>query len=292
MPIAINKKRKHELRCGRFLLGLGERTHLMGILNRTPDSFSDGGKFMNETAALNHVRKMVNEGADIIDIGGESTRPGSGSAGLSEELNRTVPIIKKISQEMDVPVSIDTSKHEVAREAIKAGASMVNDITGLKADPKMAHVISDSGVAISVMHIKGAPKDMQDNPIYNDLMLEIIESLEESIDIALGAGVSPDKIIVDPGIGFGKTTEHNLTIINRLSDLEILDKPILIGPSRKSFIGRLLNKEVPERLMGTAATCALSILKGANIIRVHDIKEMVDVARMADAVKGSPRHDC
>ncbi|UCD55881.1 MAG: dihydropteroate synthase [Candidatus Omnitrophota bacterium] len=257
----------------------------MGVLNRTPDSFSDGGKFMDEDAALRHVRKMVSDGADIIDIGGESTRPGSRNVSLSEEINRTIPIIEKISRELEVPISIDTSKHEVALEAIRAGAAIVNDITGLKSDAKMAGVISKSGASVCVMHIKGTPEYMQDNPIYDDLMAEIIDSLRESIGIAVEAGISPDKIIVDPGIGFGKTTRHNLTIINRLSELKVLDKPILIGTSRKSFIGETLEREPAERLMGTAVTSALAIMNGANIIRVHDVKEMADVARMADAVK-------
>lgn len=288
MPVAINstkrQKKKHELKCGRFLLSLSERTHVMGVLNRTPDSFSDGGEFLAENAALQHIRKMVRDGADIIDIGGESTRPGSESVSLAEELNRTIPIIKKISQEIDIPISIDTSKHEVALEAIRNGASLVNDVTGLKSDPKMAEVISESGVAICVMHMKGTPKDMQDNPTYHDLLSEIVDGLKESIKIALRSGISHDKIIVDPGIGFGKTVEHNLIIINRLTELKVLDKPILIGTSRKSFIGNVLQRDLKDRLMGTAATCALAIMNGADIIRVHDVKEMVDVARMADAV--------
>lgn len=284
MPVVL-KPRKLELKCGRFSLRLSERTHVMGILNRTPDSFSDGGKFTDEKDALQHVRRMVAEGADIIDIGGESTRPGSEGVNVSEELKRTIPIIKKISQGLDIPISIDTSKHEVAVEAIRHGASMVNDITGLKADPKMADVIAASGAAVSVMHIKGTPRDMQDNPAYGDLMLEIIDSLRESIDIASRAGISPDKIIIDPGIGFGKTVEHNLTIINRLAELKILDKPILIGTSRKSFIGNVLKRDLDDRLIGTAATCALAIMSGVSFIRVHDVREMVDVARITDAVK-------
>lgn len=285
MPVTINPtKKKHELTCGRFLLCLSERTHIMGILNRTPDSFLDGGKFIDEGAALQHIRKMVNAGADIIDIGGESTRPGSRNVSASEEMRRTIPIIEKVSKDLEVPISIDTSKHEVALRAIRAGATIVNDITGLKSDAKMAEVIADSGVAVSVMHIKGAPRDMQDNPTYDDLILEIIDSLRESIEIAVGAGISPDKIIVDPGIGFGKTVRHNLTIINRLGELKALGKPILIGTSRKSFIGKMLEREPRDRLMGTAATSALAIANGANIIRVHDIEEMADVARMTDAV--------
>ena len=275
MPVAI----------GNLPLRLKERTHIMGVLNRTPDSFSDGGKFMDDDEAIRHVKKMVTDGADIIDIGGESTRPGSGSASLQEELERTIPIVKRISKEIGIPISIDTSKHEVAACAMREGATIVNDITGLKRDPKMADVISKSGASVCVMHIKGAPRDMQDDPTYQDLMREIIDSLGESISIALRSGISGDKIIVDPGIGFGKTLEHNLAILNRLAELKALGKPILIGTSRKSFIGKLLNKDIESRLMGTAATSALAIMNGANIIRVHDVKEMVEVAKMTDAVK-------
>lgn len=285
MVIATKTRRKFELRCGRFVLPLSERTHIMGVLNRTPDSFSDGGKFIDEDTAIKHIKRMANEGADIIDIGGESTRPCSRPVSLAEEIERTIPLIKRISRDLDIPISIDTSKHEVAQEAIRHGASIVNDITGLKADPEMADVVAKSGVAVCVMHIKGTPKDMQDNPTYFDLMVEIIDSLKESLDIARHAGVSPDKIIVDPGIGFGKTVENNLTIIARLSELKVLNKPILIGTSRKSFIGKILNRGVQNRLMGTAATCALAIINGANIIRVHDVREMLDVARISDAIK-------
>ncbi|NQU95450.1 MAG: dihydropteroate synthase [Candidatus Omnitrophica bacterium] len=285
MPVATKHQKPHELKFDRFSLNLGQRTHVMGVLNRTPDSFSDGGEFLEEDAALRRIRDMVREGADIIDIGGESTRPCSNGVSLSEELARTIPIIRKAAKEIDAPISIDTSKHEVAFRAIQAGASLVNDITGLKSDSKMAEVIASSGAAVCVMHMKGAPCDMQDNPRYEDLMEEIVDGLRESVEIARAAGISPDKIIVDPGIGFGKTVEHNLTIIKRLGELMTLGRPVLIGTSRKSFIGKTLKKSVESRLMGTAATCALAILAGASIIRVHDVKEMVDVARMTDAIK-------
>ncbi len=261
-----------------------ERTYIMGVLNRTPDSFSDGGVFMDEEKAINRIEKMIKEGADIIDIGGESTRPGSESVSVEEELKRTVPLIKKISRAINVPISIDTSKHEVAARALAEGASIVNDISGLKADQKMAKVISSFGATVCVMHMKGTPKDMQDNPVYEDLMGEIISALSESIEIAISAGISPDRIIVDPGIGFGKTVKHNLIIIKRLAELKVLGKPICIGTSRKSFIGKILGRNVNERLIGTAATCALAIANGANIIRVHDIKEMKEVAKITDAV--------
>jgi len=286
MTVALEMSRSPlKLNSGRFTLELGKKTHVMGVLNRTPDSFSDGGKFMDEKAAILRIQEMVREGADIIDVGGESTRPGSKGVGLREELERTIPLIEKMSVELEVPISIDTSKHEVARLAIQMGAAIVNDISGLKADPKMAGVISESGAAVCIMHTKGTPENMQDNPLYDEVMTEIIHGLSESIDIAEKAGIPPDKIIVDPGIGFGKTVLHNLIIVNRLAELKVLDKPILIGTSRKSFIGAVLNKAVCDRLMGTAVTSALAIRGGASIIRVHDVREMVEVARMTDAVK-------
>jgi len=257
----------------------------MGILNITPDSFADGGRFVNLDSAFEHAKKMAESGADIIDVGGESTRPGSLPVSASEEKSRVIPVIERIARELNIPISIDTSKHEVALRAIQAGATMVNDITGLKSDAKMAKVISDSGSWVSVMHIKGTPRYMQENPTYAELVPEVINGLRESINIATKAGVLPDRIIVDPGIGFGKTAEHNLTLINRLSELRVLGKPILIGLSRKSFIGKVLEQDIPERLIGTLAASALAIMNGANIIRVHDVSEMSNVARMVDAIK-------
>jgi len=227
---------------------------------------------------------MVREGADIIDIGGESTRPGSRSVEVSEELKRTIPVIRKVSKDLGVPISIDTSKSEVAEEAMLAGASIVNDITGFKLDPGVAGVIAKHGACVSVMHMKGSPGNMQDNPVYADLMAEIVDSLAESVRFALEAGIAPDKIIVDPGIGFGKTLEHNLTIIKELAALKVLEKPILIGISRKSFIGKLLDRDTEDRLMGTAASSVLAITRGANIMRVHDVRETSDAVRMAEAI--------
>ena len=285
MNIVEKKVNNLELKCGKFILPVGERTLVMGILNRTPDSFSDGGIFMDKGSAVEHARRLAKDGADIIDIGGQSTKPGSKKITLEEELKRTIPLIKKISIELNIPISIDTSRHEVAFEAIKAGVSMVNDITGLKSDKKMAGVISDSDVAVSLMHMNGTPETMQINPRYKDLIGEIKDSIKESIDIALSCGISEDRIVIDPGIGFGKTIQHNLDIISKLGEFKELRKPILIGVSRKSFIGDILGREVNDRLMGTAASSVVAILNGATIIRVHDVKEMVDVARMADALK-------
>ncbi len=265
-------------------LSLSQKTYVMGILNRAPDSFYDGGRFLEKQAAVSQVYKMVDEGADIIDIGGQSTRPGSNPVSREEELERVIPIIEEVANNIDVPISIDTYKHVVAEEAIKKGASIVNDITGLKADPGMAGVIAEYNAGVVLMHIKGMPKNMQDNPHYENLIEEIIEYLRDSIKIGTDAGISPDKMIIDPGIGFGKTPEHNLSIIKRLGEFKVLDKPILIGVSRKSFIGTVLNANLDGRLFGTAAACAISIAGGANIIRVHDVKEMKEIARMTDAI--------
>lgn len=276
---------KPDLSCGRYTLALGRRAHVMGILNLTPDSFSDGGKyFQDKRKAALRAEEMVRDGADIIDVGGESTRPGSEEVSLNEELDRVIPVIKEISGNIDVPISVDTAKSEVAEAAIENGASIVNDVTGLKGDPRMASVISRTGVGVIVMHMKGSPRTMQLEPSYKDLMREITDSLKESIDIAVNAGVEKDKIVVDPGIGFGKTVRHNLTILNRLSELKVLERPIMVGVSRKSFIGAILNRNANERLIGTAAASSVAIMNGANIIRVHDTKELVEVAKIVDAI--------
>ena len=258
----------------------------MGILNVTHDSFSDGGLYFDRSEAITRAIQMVEEGADIIDIGGESTRPGSETVNEEEELKRTIPVIEALAKDISVPISIDTYKSNVANRAIEAGASMVNDISGLRFDPKMPEVIAYHNVPVVIMHIKGTPKDMQQHPVYEALIPEIMDYLGEGIRIAVRSGITEDKIIVDPGIGFGKTFEHNLDIIHNLSSFTSLGKPILIGPSRKAFIGKILGDLPPtDRFEGTAAAVAISIINGANIVRVHDIKEMVKVAKVADAIK-------
>lgn len=270
----------------RFDLDLGKRTHIMGILNITPDSFSDGGLHFSTAAAVDRGLRMIDEGADLLDIGGESTRPGSEPVPLDEELRRTLPVIEALAGSLPVPVSIDTYKAEVARRALEAGASMVNDISGMRFDPAMPAVVSRFRVPVVLMHIKGTPKSMQINPEYQDLLAEITDFFKESIRIAEQAGISGDRIILDPGIGFGKTFEHNLRIINNLDRFSILGKPLLAGTSRKAFLGKILGDlPPPERLEGTAASVAIAIIKGAHIVRVHDVKEMVKVARVADAIK-------
>ncbi|HTZ19062.1 MAG TPA: dihydropteroate synthase [Dissulfurispiraceae bacterium] len=267
-------------------LDFSEKTCIMGVLNVTPDSFSDGGLHFDKDKAINHALELVEDGADIIDIGGESTRPGSAQVPLNEELRRTIPVIEAISSKIKVPVSIDTYKAEVARRAIDAGASMINDISGLRFDPGMAAVVALSGVPVFIMHIKGTPRDMQINPVYEALIPEIMDYLRESIRIATDAGIDEKRIIIDPGIGFGKTFDQNLQILNRLDEFSTLQKPLAIGVSRKAFIGKILGGAPPdERVEGTAAAVAISILNGAHIIRVHDVREMAKVARVADAIK-------
>lgn len=256
----------------------------MGVLNVTPDSFSDGGKFFNKKEAREHGLAMAEDGADIIDIGGESTRPGASEISVDEELDRVIPVIEGISKKIDIPISIDTRKSKVAEESIKAGAQIVNDISGLRHDRQMAAIVAKYDANLIVMHIKGTPQTMQSNPTYKNLIKEIIESLKESIRIAKKAGVSEEKIIIDPGIGFGKTAKHNLEILNRLKRFKVLGHPICIGTSRKSFIGKVLGVYPPDRLAGSLATYAVAIMNGANILRVHDVKEAAQVARMVDSI--------
>ena len=269
-----------------FSFDFSKKTYIMGVLNITPDSFSDGGLYFDKSVAIKRAIQMVEDGADIIDIGGESTRPGSESITIDEELRRTIPVIEALTREIKVPISIDTYKSEVAMAALDSGASMVNDISGLRFDPKMSEVVSEYKVPVVIMHIKGRPKDMQQNPVYEALIPEIMDYLRCGIAIATRSGISDNKIIIDPGIGFGKTSDHNLEIINKLREFTSLEKPILIGPSRKAFIGKILgDAPVTQRLEGTAAAVAISIMNGANMIRVHDVKEMAKVAKIADAVK-------
>jgi dihydropteroate synthase len=258
----------------------------MGILNVTPDSFSDGGLYFSNESAVEQALRLQDEGADIIDIGGESTRPGAEKISVEEEIERIIPVIKAIAGKVRVPVSIDTYKSAVADAAISAGASIINDISGLRFDPEMPKVAAKNEVPVVIMHIKGTPRNMQVDPTYKALIPEIMDYLMQGISIAREAGVPDDKIIIDPGIGFGKTVEHNLEIIKRLDEFTGFEKPVLLGHSRKSFIGKLLgNLPVTERIEGTTAAAAIGIFNGANIIRVHDVAEMVRAARIADRIK-------
>ncbi|MXZ74697.1 MAG: dihydropteroate synthase [Gemmatimonadetes bacterium] len=257
----------------------------MGVLNVTPDSFYDGGRYWDPLTAVRHGQRLAEEGADVIDVGGESTRPGAEPVELEEELRRVIPVIEKLKDRIEQPVSIDTRKAEVARRAIGAGARMVNDVSGLTADPDMTGTVAAEGVPVVIMHTAGTPRDMQRNPGYRDTVGEIVEWLDARMAHAVAHGIRRSRIIVDPGIGFGKRLSDNLLLIRSLASFRQLNRPILIGPSRKSFIGRVLDAEKDDRMEGTAAAVALSVANGASIVRVHDVREMSRVVRMTDAIR-------
>ena len=277
------------LRAREYSLALGAVTRIMGIINATPDSFSQDGCLTarggGTAAATRKAMAFIRNGADIIDVGGESSRPGASRIRAREEIARVIPVIRTLTQKTTIPVSIDTYKPVVARHALDAGACIVNNIMGTSPDPALLKMIARYDAAVVLMHIRGTPRTMQKHIAYSNLITEIKDSLRKSLEICLEIGIKSDRIIVDPGIGFGKTVEHNLEIINRLDELQSLRCPLLVGTSRKSFIGKVLEKDAPkQRIWGTAATVCASILKGAHIIRVHDVKEMADVARMTDAI--------
>lgn len=274
------------LHLGKFPLKLGKKTYVMGILNVTPDSFSDGGKFMDPDAALKRAQQMVAEGADIIDIGGESTRPGAEPVSEEEELRRVLPVVERLAAEIDVPISVDTYKARVADEALEAGAHMINDISALRMDPKLGEVVARHGVPIVLMHMQGTPRTMQASPHYEDCVSEVMAFLREAISRAKSYGIPESSIVIDPGIGFGKALEHNLEILRRLPEFRSLGRPVLIGPSRKSFIGKVLDLPLEERLEGTAATVAYAAACGVDFVRVHDVRAMARVVRMVHAIAG------
>ncbi|MGB9678909.1 MAG: dihydropteroate synthase [Thermoanaerobacteraceae bacterium] len=286
-------------RCKNKILNFGEKTYIMGILNVTPDSFSDGGKYNDTQKAIDRALKMIEEGADIIDVGGESTRPGhvvgnpmmvytnkkeSRLSGVldsivseEEEIRRVVPVIEKLATSTDVVISVDTMKPNVAQRALQAGAHIVNDIWGLQKEPDIAQIAAEHGAGVIMMHNSTIAE-------YNDVLNDIIKFLQKSIEIGKKAGLGTDQMIIDPGIGFGKTLEHNLEIMNKLDELKVLNLPILLGTSRKSMIGKVLGLEVNDRVEGTAATVAVGITKGVDIVRVHDVMQMFRVAKMTDAM--------
>lgn len=258
---------------------------IMGILNLTPDSFYDGAKYSQLDSALIQVEKIIAEGADIIDIGGESTRPGSEKVEIEEELQRVIPVLKKIKRKFGISVSVDTYKSEIAEASLDEGAEIINDISGLKFDTKMAEIISKYNASTVLMHIKDTPGTMQDNPEYDDVINEIKKYLQESIQIAVDNGIKFDNIIIDPGIGFGKNVEDNYKIIKQINEFNKLNRPVLIGLSRKSLIGKVLNNKVEERLSSTVLLNAISIMNGAGIIRVHDVKEHRDMIKLLEIYK-------
>jgi len=278
-------KEKYILKTSRREILLGERTQIMGILNVTPDSFSDGGLFNNQQKALEHALQLIHEGADIIDVGGESTRPGAAAVSEKEELDRVIPVINALAQKTDTAISIDTTKSLVAREAIAAGAEIVNDISAGNKDRQMLPLVQEAGAAMILMHMRGEPQNMQKGDLtYGDLMGEIIDYLGNCMERAIAAGIEKERLIIDPGIGFGKTFADNYRIIRNLTELKALGLPILLGTSRKLFIGKVTGGEPKDRIEGTAATVVAAILNGCHIVRVHDVAAMKKVAAVTDAI--------
>ena len=291
----MHARKRHHLSWSGHTLELGQETCIMGVVNVTPDSFSDGGRFFDLDHAVQQGIKLSDEGADIIDIGGESTRPFSDPVSVEEEIRRVVPVIRKLSQRIPAPISIDTTKSEVARQAIEAGAAIINDVTALRFDPALAAVAVEFDVPVILMHMLGDPKTMQKSPHYDNLIQNIRDFLADAVQRAQALGVSPDRIIVDPGIGFGKTVDHNLSLINHLRDFESIGRPILIGASRKSFIRKLLKGRQQEDLQpdlaivetGSRAVAAAAVMNGAHIIRVHDVAATAATVKVIDAIVNS-----
>lgn len=278
-----SRKLQSEIICGKYVLSLGKKTLIMGIVNTTPDSFSDGGKFFNKDDAIRHCYRLAEEGADIIDIGGESTRPDALPVSAQEEIDRTIPVIYEVSKSINIPISIDTQKAIVAKEALEAGATMVNDISSLR-DAKMAEILAKYNIPVVIMHMQGTPATMQKNPYYKNVVEEIKNFFISRMQYAEVNGININNIIIDPGIGFGKTLEHNLEIFRHLNDFTDLGRPLLVGPSRKSFIGKITGADINNRLYGTVGAVCVSILKGANIIRVHDVKEVREAVAIVDSI--------
>lgn len=274
--------------CGRRTVNLRHEPAVMGIINTTPDSFSDGGQFSSVSEAIDFGLELAEAGADILDIGGESTRPGAEPVSPQQEVRRIEPVIEGLRRHLNRPISIDTSKTTVARAALAAGANIINDITALSGDPDMMELAAESGAGVVLMHMQGTPQTMQKNPSYGDVIAEIGHYLRQRFEEAVNGGIHPECIVLDPGIGFGKTLEHNLEIFRRMHEWADLPRPLLVGPSRKGFIGRILDLPADQRLEGTAAAVTAAILAGARIVRVHDVKVMKRVARMAAALSRWP----
>jgi dihydropteroate synthase len=282
----METRRKFRWRLPARSLALGERTLVMGILNVTPDSFSDGGLYLETDAAVARAIAMEAAGADIIDIGGESTRPGSAGISVEEEIRRILPVIGKLQGKIQIPISVDTSKAEVAEAAAASGAEILNDVTGLRNDPRIAEVARRRKLGLILMHMRGTPRTMQKAPFAREVIRDVTSGLRRSAAVALKAGVAKSQIVVDPGIGFGKSHEQNCEIIQKLGEVARLGFPVLVGTSRKSFLGAALKQDAGKgRIWGTAATVAASILQGAHIVRVHDVSEMIEVSRAVDVVR-------
>ncbi|HHS13258.1 MAG TPA: dihydropteroate synthase [bacterium] len=279
------------MQCGPYTLTFSTKTHVMGILNVTPDSFYDGGRYRDTERAVQRALEMQDQGADIIDIGGESTRPGADPVSVDEELDRVLPVIEKLSGLLTIPVSVDTRKARVAEKALEAGAHMVNDISGLRHDEEMVEVIAEKKVPAVIMHIRGTPGDMQKNTDYKDLMREIKDYLQAGLNMALQAGIPEEKLLIDPGIGFGKKWADNFRVLSALDSLADLGCAICVGVSRKSFIGWALDRPEEDRLFGTVAAVTAAVLRGAHVVRVHDVRPAVDAVRIADRVLGKPKDE-
>ena len=282
--LKIYKRTKSILKCGDYQLNLGGRVRIMGVLNLTPDSFSGDGLYGDIGAAVERANRLQDEGADVIDIGAESSRPGAKEVPVEEELGRILPVLKKLCRKVKIPISVDTYKFEVAQRALDAGASIINDITGLNYAPAIARLAAGYNAGLVLMHMKGNPRTMQKNPRYNALIPEIIKYLKNSMRVAYEAGVKAQQITVDPGIGFGKTLRHNLEILRNLTAFKVLGRPLLVGPSRKSFIGGILDLPVTERLEGTLASLVVCALNGADILRVHDVKAAKRALEVTEAI--------
>lgn len=266
---------------------LGDRTLVVGVLNVTPDSFSDGGRHFDASEAISHAMKMQDDGADIVEIGGESTRPGAKTISVEEELTRILPVLAGLGKSLSVPISVDTCKSEVAQAALDLGASIINDVSALRFDPKIADVAGEAGAALVLMHMRGNPETMQQMEPSPDIFAEITRDFETAITEAESRGVGHDRIILDPGIGFGKTLEQNLEILNHLDRFDDFNLALMVGTSQKSFIGRITGREAGERAFGTAASVAVAITRGTHFVRVHDVKEMIEVVRISDAIINS-----
>jgi len=258
---------------------------VMGVLNVTPDSFSDGGLFVHPEAAIRQGVAMAQEGAAIVDVGGESTRPGSDPVSVEQETGRVVPIVEALRGKVTARISVDTSKAEVARRALAAGASVVNDVTALRADPEMAGVVAEAGCPVCLMHMLGSPKTMQDEPRYDDVVDEVLRFMEERLAFAVSGGIAEEQVLLDPGIGFGKTLEHNLLLLRRLDRFVALGRPVVLGTSRKRFLGAILDADPQDRLFGTVATTVMGALAGAAVFRVHDVRPNVEALRVTEAVR-------
>ena len=262
-----------------------DRPLIMGIVNVTPDSFYDGGRYANFEQAIAHALELVEQGADLLDIGAESTRPGAVPVNEQDELARVIPVVTELARQVTIPISVDTTKSRVAQLALDAGASMINDVSALRFDAQMATVIARSGAGLILMHMQGTPQTMQQRPHYDSVVTQVSHFLDERMQVAMEAGIAKTNIILDPGIGFGKLLVHNLDLLNQLSSFTMLNRPLLVGLSRKAFIGQIVNRSVEHREWGTAAAVALAVDRGAQILRVHDVAMMVDVVKMAAAVK-------